>query len=110
MLRPPDRNPRIRRQERQIDEITSIVVPPRGLEPEQELDDVAEANLGSRRRPLAIRRRKSDAVQDGKWHGQDHGIGGVGVAVLAPDQRAIVAFLDGRDRSTEADLYRAVPT
>ena len=108
VLRPPDRNPRIRRQERQIDEISSIVVPPRGLEPEQELDDVAEANLGSCRRPLAHRRRKPDAVQDGKWYGQDHGVGGVGVAVLAPDQCATMDLLDGGDRRTEPDRNAAV--
>src|SRR4051812_8344748 len=35
MLRPPDRDPRVRRQERQINEITSLFEPPGGLEPKQ---------------------------------------------------------------------------
>ena len=32
----------------------------------------------------AFRRRKHDAVEDGKRHRQDHGIGGVALAVAAP--------------------------
>src|SRR3979490_1604163 len=42
MLRPPDRNPRIRKHERQIGEIRSLVDPPTGLKAQQDLYDVAD--------------------------------------------------------------------
>src|SRR4051812_25782161 len=82
-----------------------MVAPPRRIEPKQNFDDVAEANLGSRRRPLAFRGRKPDAVEDWKRHRQYNGIGGVTVTVAAPDQCASTHFFDSGDRRTEADLY-----
>jgi len=58
----------------------------------------------------AFRRRKHDAVEDGKRHRQDHGIGGVALAVAAPDQCASIHFFDGGDHRTKSDLYCEVPT
>src|SRR3981189_1849510 len=62
MLRPPARNPRIRKHERQIGEIHSLVDPPTGLKAQQDLYDVAEADVCSRCGPLAFRRRKHDLL------------------------------------------------
>ena len=85
MLRPPDRNPRIRKQEREIGEIRSLVDPPTGLETQQDLYDVAESDVCGRCRPLAFRRRKHDVLQERKRHGEDYGIVLMSVAVGATD-------------------------
>ena len=108
VLRPPDRNPRIRRQERQVDEIPSLVEPPGGLEPQQDLDDVAEADVGSRRRSLAFRRRKHDLVEEGKWYRKDDGVARVSVTVRTADQGAPMDLFDGGDRRTKPDRNAVV--
>src|SRR5882762_2943591 len=69
MLRPPDRNPRIRKHERQIGEIHSLVSPPTGLKAQQDLYDVAEADVCSRCGPFAFRRGKHNLLQERKRHG-----------------------------------------
>src|ERR1700676_3197210 len=58
MLRPPDRNARLGKQERQIGEIASPVAPPAGPEAHQDFDDVAEADLYGRRGPRALHHGK----------------------------------------------------
>src|ERR1035437_3456388 len=97
MLRPPDRDPRIRKQERQIGEIHALFEPPTGLKAQQDLYDVAEADMGSRFRPLAFRRRQHDLLQQRKRHGEDYGIVLMSVAVGAADHAPLIARFDRGD-------------
>src|SRR5882757_2376641 len=110
MLRPPDRNPRIRKEERQIGEIRSLVDPPTGLETQQDLYDVAETDVCSRCGPLAFRRRKHDLLQERKRHGEDCGIVLMSVAVGATDHAPPIARFDGGDGCAQMDRNATVAT
>jgi hypothetical protein len=103
-------NPRIGRQERQIDEIGSPVCrqPPGSVKPEQDLDDVAEASVGSRRGSRAFLLRKHDLVQQRRWHRKDDGVARVIIAGRASDQNASIDLFDGGGRRTKPDRNAVV--
>ncbi len=98
VLRPPDRNPLIRKQEGQIGEIRSFVGPPTSLETQQDLYDVAEADVCGRCGLLAFRGRKHDLLQERKGHGEDGGVALMSVAVGATGRGLRIAGFDGGDR------------
>src|SRR5258708_20927044 len=101
MLRPPDRNPRIRKQERQIGEIHSLVDPPTGLETQQDFYDVAEADVCGRCGPLAFSRRKDHLLQERQRHGEDYGIALMSVAVAATDHAPPIPHFDAEAASAD---------
>jgi hypothetical protein len=101
MLRPPDRNPRIRKQECQIGEVLSPVDPPTCLETQQYLYDVAEADVSNRCRPLAFLWRQHDLFQERNRCGEDHGVAVMHVAVDATDHDLPIGSFDGRHGRAE---------
>ena len=95
ILRPPDRYTRIRKQECQIGKILSVFEPPTGLEAQQDLDDVAEADIRSNCGFFAFRRRKHDLSQERNRHREDCGIALISVAIGTVDHAASIARFDG---------------
>src|SRR6266404_3790212 len=80
-----------------------MISPPFRCEAQQNLDDVAEPDIGSGPYPLARRRRKRDFGQEREWHGKDRGIGLEGGAAAAPCGKPSAGLLDGRHGSAEMD-------
>src|ERR1035437_2400775 len=97
MLRPPDRDRHIRKQEGQIGEIHALFDPPTSLKAQQYLYDVSEADVCSGCDPLAFRRRQHDPLQERKRHREDYGIVLMRVAVGAPDHSPPITRFDGGD-------------
>src|SRR5580704_6664182 len=75
MLCPPGWDGCVRNKEGQVGEIPPAMIgPPFRGEAQQDLDDVAEPDIGRGCYLFARRRRKHDFGQEQRWHGNDRGI------------------------------------
>ncbi len=93
MLRPPDRDRLLRKQKGQIGEFASRE-PPAGLETQQQLDDVSEADIRGRTDLLALGRRKRDVLQKGKRHRKNDRAASKAAAICAPNHYLTRGRLD----------------
>src|SRR6266436_851876 len=80
-----------------------MIGPPFCREAQQDLDDVAEPDIGIGCYPLARRRRKRDFGQERQWRCNDRGIGLEDGAVVTACGNPSACLVDGRYGSAEMD-------
>src|ERR1700730_10918212 len=80
-----------------------MIGPPFGCKAQQDLDDVAEPDIGSDCRPIARRRRKRDFGQERRWRCNDRSIGLEDGAVVTASGNPSGPLVDGGYSSAEMD-------
>ena len=109
MLRPPGRDRGVRKQERKVGQISPAPISPRLIGPpfagkaQQQLDDVAVADVGSGRHALARRRGQRDFGKERERHGQDRDIGLEHSAVVTARGDPVAALVNRRHGGVEMD-------